>query len=371
MNKKKKALLIAYNDLNNSGVPNVIYQTVKAICKEWDIDIITFSDNLYYFEKMKVEGITNVNIIRFDNNKPKTKLMRFFFHFFTNPKKQYKTAYSLITKNNYDVVHSFKETYSWPFFRAAKKAGIQLIIHHSNINAVNHNSPLIKLLDRRNKRLSLKYANCFIGVSDDCCKHSFKKHNYQIIHNGYDETKFNMSVSNRLNKDELVLTQVATFNENKNQIFSIMILKELINIYPNSRLILVGKNNDKQYFDYMLNTIESNKLHHRVKIIDGSSGIGNIFCETTFTLLPSHSEGAPITSIESQACGIQMFASTNVPKEMNVGGMTFLKLEDGPKKWAESIATQFKNNGNRRIGYNLSSFSTVSFREKINNIYNS
>lgn len=371
MNNKKRALLIAYNDLNNSGVPNVIYQTVKAIYKEWDVDIITFSDDLYYFEKMKAEGITNVNIIRFNNNKPKTKFMRFFFHFFTNPKKQYKKTRSLIIKNNYAVVHSFKETYSWPFFRAANKANIKLIIYHSNINAVNHNSPLVKLLDKRNKRLSLKYANCFIGVSDDSCKHAFEQHNYQIIHNGYDETIFNMGVRNRLKEEELVLTQVATFNENKNQVFSIMILKELIDIYPNSQLILIGKNNDKQYFDHMLDAIKSNELQHVVKIIDGSSGVGNVFCNTTFTLLPSHSEGAPITSIESQACGIHMFASTNVPKEMNVGGMTFLKLEDGPRKWAESIVIQFEKNGNNRVKFDLSSFSTISFRDKIKKIYNS
>lgn len=369
MSNKKRALLVAYNDLNNSGVPNVIYQTIKTIYKEYDVDIIIFSDDLFYYEKLKKEGIKNVNLIRLYSNKPKSKFKLLFYHFFVNPRIQYRKTFLLDKKAKYDVLHSFKERDSWPFFKAAKKAKIPLRIYHSNISAVKQNSPIIKLLDKKNKRLSLKYSNCYIGVSKNSCENSFHGKDYHIIHNGYDASFFNNKVGNKLKNNELVLTQVATFNENKNQLFSIAVLRELIQLYPNAKLQLIGKAKDSLYLNLLKKNISDYNLSDNVKVLDGTNGTGDALMYTTFTILPSHSEGASITAIESQACGISVFASTNVPKEIDVGGVIFLDLEDGPKTWANKIYQQFEKEGNARKEYNLSDFSNKLFQKQIKKIY--
>ena len=63
MNSKPKALLIAYNDLNNSGVPNVIYQTIQTIHKFYDIDVIVFGENDFFYRKLIDENIFNIHLI--------------------------------------------------------------------------------------------------------------------------------------------------------------------------------------------------------------------------------------------------------------------------------------------------------------------
>lgn len=370
MNNKPRALLIAYNDLNNSGVPNVMYQTIRAIHKWYDIDIITFGKNDFYYKKLVDENILNVHLIKLSHELPKHKIGRLFYHFFSDPLFMYRKCRELIKKNNYLVVHSFKEGSGWPFLKAAKKHKISQRIYHSNINSKTYESLIVRCLENRNHKLALKYGNIFVGVSNDCCKNAFKNKTYQIIHNGYNESAFNSNVVCDLNPDELVLTQVASFNENKNQLFSLGVIKELSNIYKKTKLVLIGKKEKIEYYNKMLAFIAANHLEEFVQIIDGTNGVGDSLKRTSYTILTSHSEGAPIVSIESQASGITMFASSNVPKEMNLGGIIYLDLNLGEKHWAETIFNYYQTHGNKRQNYNMDSFSNKNFEFKIRSLYN-
>ena len=362
--EKKNALIIAYNDLNNSGVPNVIYQTIKALHNEFDFDVVVFNNDLFFYEKLLSEGIKNVNIINLHKEKPKNKLGRINYELFSNPKHLYKEALRLMKMKEYDVIHSFKEYYGWPILKAALETKIQKRIVHSNII----HSEKVNFLVKRNRTRTIKYATTFVGVTKDCCEHAWQGQEYSIIHSGYDDSKFKLSEST-LRKDELVLTHISTYSENKNQLFSIELIKELKVLYPKAKLRIVGAVREKGYFSKMRNAIIEEGVNDWVDVVDGSNGVESFPAKSTFYILPSIHEGASLVVVEAQACGIKVFASTGVPQEMNVGGITYLDLNDGPKKWAEVIYEEFKKSGNARTAYDTTSFSSESFKKNISDLY--
>ena len=362
--EKKNALIIAYNDLNNSGVPNVIYQTIKALHNEFNFDVVVFGNDLYYYQKLVDDGIANVNVINLSKEKPKNKIGRINYELFSNPNYLYKKSLELMGKKDYDAIHSFKEYYSWPLLKAALKKGIRKRIVHTTIIHDEKCNFLIK----RNRKLTLKYANEFIGVTIDACKKAWPGTNHQVIHFSYDEEKYN---SNKcaLKNSELVITHIGTYSTNKNQLFSIEVLKELKVLYPKAKLQIIGAEREKGYFSKMKNHIDENGLDDWIKIIDGSLGAEKYTSHTSFYLLPSYHEGASLVVIEGQACGIKVFASYGVPQEMNCGGITYLDLKDGAKKWAEAIFEEFKKSGNARTAFDTTSFSSENFKKNISELY--
>ena len=44
-----------------------------------------------------------------------------------------------------------------------------------------------------------------------------------------------------------------------------------------------------------------------------------------------------MTAVESQIMGVPCFASTNVPKDVDIGMCTFIDIQKGAKYWATKI----------------------------------
>ena len=362
---KENILIIAYNDLNNSGVPNVIYQIVKALHNKYNFDIMIFGNNLYYYEKLKHEGVFNVSLIKSSLKKPKNKIKKALFYLFENNRKYYLETSNVLKNKKYVAIHSFKEYDSGPFLKAAKNANISKRIIHTT---VVHDKPR-SIVERRRRRLSLKYGNIFVGVTEPACKSAFPKKHFKVIHFSYDDLKFNMNVGSKLKDEQLFLTQVGTYSSNKNQLFSIEIMRHLKTMCPNARLRIIGRENEFGYQKRMEEAINNYHLKKEVELIDGTNGIGDSLEYTSFSLLTSLKEGASLVAIESQACGITVFASNAVFMEMNVGGIQYLDLKDEPRHWAETINSYFAKYGNNRKKYDLSSFSKQHFFESISSLY--
>ena len=86
-----------------------------------------------------------------------------------------------------------------------------------------------------------------MGVSIDCCNHAWPNKEFIVIHNGFDEKSYKLCETD-LRQDELVVTQIGTYSENKNQLFSIAVIKELKNMYPKAKLNIIGAEREKGYF---------------------------------------------------------------------------------------------------------------------------
>ena len=241
--KETNVLIIAYNDLNNSGVPNVIYQVIKSLNDKCNFDVVVFGNDDYYYQRLLAEGI-KINLITFSDFKSKSSVLKKLWNHFFRLRSYYRQAKSLLKQKKYNIVHSFKEYDSWPFLKAGQKIGVKKLIVHGTVVHEEKTSTLLNYLYKRNRRLTIKYGNTFVGVSEHSCKSTFGSKPFTVIYNSYDEKKYNSSIS-LLNEDELVITQVATYNSNKNQLFSIGVINEIRKIYPKCKLNLIGKETEK------------------------------------------------------------------------------------------------------------------------------
>lgn len=366
--KKKKALIIAYNDLNNSGVPNVIFQIVSSLSEDYEFDIVIFEDNDYYYKKLSKLGI-KPNLIKFETKTKSGKCKGIVYHLISFPKLMYKQSIKLMSKQKYDVIHSFKENYSWSFLKAAKMNGINKRIVHSNINNNRNKNIAFKLLDNFNKRKTLHYATALVGVSALCCKNSFGNRQWTVLHNSFDEKRFNNTVTYDGDINSLTLVQIGSFNQNKNQLFSLQIAKILKQRNKDFKLMFFGKETEIGYQKKMENFILESNLSKNVQIINDCKNIVEAYRVAKYVLIPSKTEGASIVAIEAQACGIPVFASSSIPLDMNVGGIKFIDIKKSANDWADLLVFKDSNKYSREY-YDMSEFSMREFKNKLQKLYN-
>ncbi|MCR4661092.1 MAG: glycosyltransferase [Clostridia bacterium] len=362
----KNILIIANNGMGNSGVPNVICQVIDAQYKKCRISLLVFNDDDFYYPFLKER---NVNIIKLKIEPPKTSFKKLIWYFWTYPRILFKKSTEIIKNNKIDIIHSFKEEEGWSILKAGKRNNVKIRITHCNNEFRKRVGFISEILAKYNRRELLKYSSCNIGVCEKCCLSMFKNKPYSIIYNSYNETKFNNAVKCKL-KDEMVLTHVATFSSRKNQLFSIEVLEAIVRQGNKCKLNLVGFPVEVSYLEDIKASIKSKKLEDFVSIIDGRNGVGDIFESTTFFLLPSISEAAPISLVEAQACGISCFASDTITREMDCGGVTFLPINNASQIWAEKIIKTFSTNKNKRNVYDITKFSSDTFTKSIDRIYN-
>lgn len=352
--------------MNNSGVPNVICQVIESQYKKCNITLAVFNDDDFYYQFLRDH---DVDIVKINLSKPQSSLKKLIWYFIRFPHLLEKSISAIIKNKKIEIVHSFKEEEGWPALKAAKKNNIKIRITHCNNEFRKRNSLIAWFIAKRNRRKLLKYSTCNIGVCEKCCLSMFKNKPYSIIYNSYNESKYNNSVVCEL-KDEMVLTQIATFSDRKNQLFAINVLESIIKRGNKCKLNLVGFPIDYLYYDKIKDAIIQKNLSNFISVTDGRNGIGDIFEKTTFLLLPSFSEAAPIVLVEAQACGIHCFASDNITKEMDCGGVDFLPINKGPQIWANKIQQIFETFKNERRVYDVRKFSSKSFSKSIDKIYN-
>ena len=363
MNNKKRGLIIAYNGLGNSGVPNLIFQVVKALSSHYYFDILVFEDTNFYSEQLKSLG---ARIISFQEKRSKSKIRRIGEYFFRRDKNYYTFCKKLIKENGYDSVHSFKESDSAPFFQAAKECNVSKIIYHCTVIQDGPKNIFRRLIFKHRMRKSLKLSNIRIGVSEKCCKIAFHKFDSFILHNSYNENLY--TYKNVTPSSGLKLLHISSFSDNKNQFFSVKVLKYLCALDNSSSLVLIGDSGDAKYKNKVTQFIADNNLENNV-LFARSSQINDIIQNISYYILPSKKEGASIVAIEAQAQGIRIFASDTLSPDMNVGGCTFLDLHKGPIHWARTIYDYYIQHGSERKRLHLESFSSAQFEKNIKDIY--
>lgn len=363
INNKKRGLIIAYNGLGNSGVPNLIFQVIKALSNEYLFDVLVFDDSNYYYNALEQ---LNAQIIRYPEIRQKSKIKRIIEYFFKRDKNYYNFCKKLIEKNSYDSVHSFKESDSAPFFKAAKDCNVKKIIYHCTVIQDGPKNPLTHLIFKIKMHKSLKLSNIKIGVSQKCCKIAFSKHNSFILHNSYNESFY--SYKDVSPSAGIKLLHISSFSDNKNQLFSAQVLKNLNEITQDCSLVFVGDSGDEAYKNKVLSFVDKNDLKEKVSFVN-TEQIKTIMQDVAYYILPSKKEGASIVTIEAQAQGIKVFASDSLSSDMNIGGCVFLNLKKGANYWAKEIYNYYNKNGTKRQKYNTDPFSSKRFEEDIKRIY--
>ncbi len=235
----------------------------------------------------------------------------------------------IIRKNDIDIVH-VNGLINLPGLFAAKLCRIPIIWHLAATDV--YPRWLVYLF-----RIALKRATVVIciaeRVKDYFLGKGCEKYSYRIIFEPVDNARFNdtekrtqfQSIRNEfgINKDTFLITTVANISPRKGIIDAIEAMGSLAKTHKDIRYLVIGEilSSQSAYFTKLKETIELHGLQEKVTFAGRRSDVGNVLKETNAFLLPSLSEGTPISILEAMALKVPVVAS-------NVGGIPE-QIEDG------------------------------------------
>lgn len=367
---KKRVLLVSCGGLGNGGVQAIMMGIVRNLSLEYHFDMLLFtSDKRHYDEEFLSYG---GKILRIPHYEGHNRILQRLDPYIRDEYIYRKTKQLLKIECHYDVVHCHKEFESAPILRAAADCNVPVRIFHTHVYHGNTN--IVKtVIDNVRKKTIEKYATDLIG----CSMHSisslhFKRALPLLMPNFYNEEKFVYSDHNAIvNPNCLVLSQVGAYSSNKNQLFSVRILERLIECGVNVCLNLIGFDMEKNYASKLREYIQSHNLDGIVTLIRGDSDFISVLNKSHAFLLPSFSEGFPLALIEAQSIGLKCFASSNVTRETNCGGVTYLPLDRGVNIWVNEICDWFNVTKGNKTLYDTSKFKTAVIMDRYRALYSS
>lgn len=248
----------------------------------------------------------------------------------------------------YTIIHSHLEERSYFALSIAKKMGVPVRIVHAH-SVPNHLD--LKLPMRLYFRHKLKgtYTHRF-ACSEEPAKWLYgTSENVTYMKNAIDTAKFSYNQSVRakvrqqlnISEETLVIGHIGRFIYEKNQSFIVDIFKKVDKIYRDCRLLLIGGGKPKAEIAYkteIRKKVTKLGLDDKVDFLGIREDIPELMQAMDFLVMPSISEGFPVTLVEAQAAGLNCLVSDAVTYKCNVTGeMQFMSLEEETVEWANKI----------------------------------
>lgn len=357
---KKRILLVSPTELCVGGVSRVLMTLVQELHDAYCFDVVTLCDKPgYYDEAFGAYGgrIYRIPAIQYLEHK-----ILYPFSFF-----QIRAAITKILKeNHYDVIHGHSGWQDAACHLAAAKMGLPIRISHGHGTYVWEGRNLImRCYMEGTKKLVRKYANIRLACSSVAGDTLFSGDDYVNVLNPVD-----ISIYADIEKTPhtgINILQIGYFEQRKNQIFSLKLVKYLREKGIDARLYLIGYPQEAGYQEKMEQVIAEGELREFVVFLSYDFDKRTAFAQTDYCVLPSESEGLPLVALESQAAGVPCLMSDHISMDSDVGAGFFLPHDD-LGKWAEAIMGGVEVD-RKRLAESLQTISNQVYAEKIRHIY--
>lgn len=255
----------------------------------------------------------------------------------------------LTEHREYMIIHSHLEERSYFPMKIAKKMGVPVRIVHAHSIPNDKGPKQWARLYMRN-RLKGLYTHGF-ACSEKTAKWLFGNNtkNITIMNNAIDTEKFKANektgkkLRQQLKIDEktLVVGHIGRFVKQKNQQFLIDIFRNVNNQRPNRKLLLIGGGKPKveqKYKNEVMKKIKEQGLENKVKFLGVRDNIEELLQVMDVLVMPSTSEGFPVTLVEAQAAGVRCIASDRIDYKVNITDeIQYEALESDAVDWANRI----------------------------------
>lgn len=261
----------------------------------------------------------------------------------------------IFRSRHYDVFHinTYRPGIAALCAAVARKCRVKTVIVHS------HNARFIMPGQQRRRILVnsakkacgaylRKHCSYMFACSESAGEALFGRRgvgqdNFRVIKNAIDSSLYRFDPAARqqirerekTGEDELVLGIVGRLSLQKNQIFGIKVLEEILKKRKNVSLWLIGTGPDEAG---LREAADRGNIADRVLFFGQRTDVARLMQAMDALLLPSTSEGLGIVAIEAQAAGLPVYASDGVPEETRITNLIhYYPLADGPDKWAGRI----------------------------------
>ncbi len=266
--------------------------------------------------------------------------------------RYHKELKRVLKEGNYKIVHSHINTLSVFSLFAAKCAKVPVRIAHSH-STTNKKEKKKNLMKQVLKPFSKLFATDYMCCSELAGRWLFGDKLYNegkiyLLNNAIDLQKFEYNekireeVRKELNIGEktFVMGHIGRFVTVKNHKFLIEIFNEIYRENENSILLLAGQGPLKEKIEQKVKEMKLDKV---VKFLGQRNDANRLYQAMDVFVLPSLYEGLPVVGVEAQAAGLLCIFSDDMTKETKVlETTTFLSLNEGEKKWADTICNATK-----------------------------
>ena len=253
---------------------------------------------------------------------------------------------------------------------------VPIRIAHSHTNFSYKENVIRKLYEKVYRYLIYRCATHMVGCSVKAVESLFGKYRDKaiVINNGVDMSKFNPDLYlEKTNVDDAIqLIQIATFTENKNQIYTINVLDELIKRNVQASLRFVGRYSDQkseQYYHEMKNLIYEKHLDKYIQFLPSNTDVAQALSESDILIFPSYTEGFPLVPLEAQAMQKKCYISDSVTNEIDCGGCTFFSIDKGSASCAGRIINDIKTGKIKGRKYDMRRFESEVIIDQYKSLY--
>jgi glycosyltransferase involved in cell wall biosynthesis len=309
MGNKKKNLVLLIPQMKRGGAERVVSRLSFLLSKEHNIKILVFDDSVITYEVGC--DLYSLNIAPRSDKKVIAKIQ--------NAIKRIVSYRKFKKNNSIDITYSFGDTANLVNILSFGKD--KKIISIRGFKGIRQGKSLIeKALLKPISVFLCKRADRIVSVSKLMSKTIAKEYNIDerkiyTSYNGYDTKDiFNRSLEelnefeNKVFTDNKTIITAGTFKEEKGYWHLLKSFSELIKVYSDIKLVILGEN-------YRDNENKVKKLADELNIKDSLIFMGyksnpyKYFSKSTVYVLSSTFEGFPNAMVEAMSCGVPIIAS--------------------------------------------------------------
>lgn len=315
------------------GIENFVIQTLRNIDSEkFTFDILTFCTRCAYEDEITARGSSVFHITRRGENPIKNYIEQ--VHFFKNAQDYDYVWLHLSSASDINTL------------KLVKKYTKSKIICHSHGSSFESRGGVVHLLHtwmhHKNQSILTNITDYHFACSTQAGEWLYgNRGEYQLIliPNAVDLEKFTFEDKKRIlmreelgiNADALVVGHVGRLTAIKNQSFLIQVYSVFQKEHSNSLLLIAGEGPLKDDLEE-----EARKLgiYDKVRFLGFRSDIDNLLLAFDLFLLPSLSEGFPVTLVEAQASGLPSVISDTITREVGITDLVhFVSIEADEGEW--------------------------------------
>jgi glycosyltransferase involved in cell wall biosynthesis len=283
-------------------------------------------------------------------------------HYGGNPRRpsRYASRFSTLVRENgpFDVVHSHVYWYSGYVLRLARHARIPIRIAHSHTATSARAGRFPRRQYEKLMRAWIeRHATHKIGISQQAGEALFgsrPERPFLLLHYGFDFSRFaHADDAEKLRwqwgvpPGRRVIGHVGRLVAVKNHAFIVEFFAQTVARGVDAHLLFVG---DGPLLPAIRTLIESRGLSARCTFAGSQPDVAPFLATMDVLVLPSQWEGLGIVALESQASGVPVIASTEVPCDVDVipGLVEHVPLSAGVTGWASAVTTRLQRHKERR-----------------------
>lgn len=338
-----KKILVGYiKDGKSSGIDKYLLNFLNSVSSQgFQIDFLTNHIDIELKKKLSAFGSALFEI-------PTLR----------HPVQQYHITRKILENGKYDIAYfNISTTLNGLGAIAAKRSHVKKVVIHSHSSGNDcENRWKRKFLDFLNsvgKLLLYRTATDYLACSTKAGLWLYPKKivnskKFSLIFNAVDTNLFRYNEEIRLIYREqmdlankFVVGHIGNFCYQKNHKFLLEIFSGLVQMRPNSVLLLVGNGPE---FEMIEKKIKMMHLEKNVRLLGVRDDVSHLLQAMDAFVLPSNFEGLPIVAVEAQASGLKCFLSDVITSEIGITDLVhFISLKKPAEYWDDKINQESYN----------------------------